>query len=145
MKFRTHLALMAAGILLPIIILTTLALLYLMRAEREAAQRGVRETARAVSLAVDREIGSAESALRVLATSRALARGDLEDFHDQAMTARTSESAWILLFDREGQQVVNTRFPYGSPLARRTNPERVQQVIESQRPSVSGMYQDALT
>ena len=74
MKFRTHLAFMAAGILLPIIVLTSLALLYLMRAEREAAQRGVRETARAVALAVDREIGAAEAALRVLATSRARAR-----------------------------------------------------------------------
>ncbi|HEV7393633.1 MAG TPA: hypothetical protein VGO08_18475, partial [Burkholderiales bacterium] len=145
MKFRTHLAFMAAGILLPIIILTSLALLYLMRAEREAAQRGVRETARAVALAVDREIGAAEAALRVLATSRALARGDLHDFYEQATAARTSESAWILLFDRDGQQVVNTRFPYGDPLPRRANPERVANVIASQRSSVSDMYLGAIT
>jgi signal transduction histidine kinase/ActR/RegA family two-component response regulator len=140
MKFRTHLALMAVGILLPIVILSTLALLFLMRAEREAAQRGVRETARAVALAVDRELGAAEAALRVLATSRPLARGDLRDFHEQASAARTNDSSWIVLFDSAAAQVVNTRFDYGAQLARASDPKRVHQVIESQQPSVSDLH-----
>ncbi len=40
---------------------------------------------------------------------------------------------------------MNTRFPYGDPLPRRRNPERVANVIASQRSSVSDMYLGAIT
>jgi len=145
LSFRTYLAWAAAGILLPILVLSTIALLLLMRAEREAAQRGVRETAHAIVLAVDHEIATVEAALRVLAVSRVLARGDIPDFYEQAKAARTSENSWILLFDSDARQLVNTRFPFGTPLPTRQNPERVTEVMNTQQASVSDLYRGALT
>src|SRR5262245_34738475 len=107
---------MAAATLVPVVAFSALALAMLLDAEREAARRGVRETARIISLAVDQELASAEAALRVLAGSAYLAGGDIPRFYEQAVKARTTNDAWILLFDRSGQQIVNTRYPFGSKL-----------------------------
>lgn len=59
--------------------------------------------------------------------------------------ARTSQDAWVLLFDPRGQQLVNTRFPPGTPLARRANPERVTEVLSTGQASVSDVYVGVLT
>jgi signal transduction histidine kinase len=143
-RVRAHLALLAIVILVPVVALSAAGLHILLRAERASAHANVRETARAVALAVDRELAAAEAALRVLATSRYLAEGDLRGFYGQATIARTSDNAWIVLFDRDAQQVVNTRFPLGSRLARRNLPEIVTQVMQSQRFTVSDIYQGAM-
>ena len=74
MQIRAYLFLMAAGILIPVIVFSGLALNMLQDAEKAAALRGLNETARGVALLVDRELYSAEAALRVLAASPALAQ-----------------------------------------------------------------------
>src|SRR5262249_40567927 len=140
-----HLARMAAATLVPLVALTVVVLAMVLNAEREAARRGVRETARAVALAVDQELASAEAALRGLASSASLASDDLPRFYEQAMHARTTGDAWILMFDSDGRQIVNTRYPLGTPLARRANPERVTEVLATGRSSVSNLYVGALT
>jgi H+/Cl- antiporter ClcA len=66
---RWHLATLVFVVLLPALIFSTLVVLFVLRLEREAGERGVKETARAVALSVDRELASAISALKVLATS----------------------------------------------------------------------------
>ena len=105
---------MAAAILLPVVLLSAFALNVLLNAEREAARRGVLETTRLISLAVDQELASAESALRVLAGSAYLAAGDLANLYRQAMNARTNSDSWILLYEPGGQQLINTRLPFGA-------------------------------
>jgi signal transduction histidine kinase/ActR/RegA family two-component response regulator len=137
---RAYLAVMAVAALLPLIVVSAVVLDMLLRAERDAAIRGVRETGRAVSLAVDQELASAETALRVLGNSSFLNSGELARFYEQAMAARTTEAAWILLFDRDGRLLFNTRFPYGTALKQRPDPERIQRVAEAGRPHVSGLF-----
>ena len=143
MKVRAHLALMSAVILLPVVILSIVALLILLKAERDAGQRGVRETARAIMLKVDRELALAEGALRALSTSRPLAMGDFEDFKQQAAQARSTESSWVILFDQDLRQVLNTRFPDGVG-RKRTGPEHLSAVMASGRTGVSGIFMGAV-
>src|SRR5262245_6338914 len=107
MKVRAHLAWMAAAILVPVVMLSAVALGMLLNAERAAAQRSVLETARLISVTVDQELATAESALRVLANSSYLAKGDLTNFYEQARNARTTSESWILLLDPEGSQLIN--------------------------------------
>ncbi|MDB5809777.1 MAG: integral rane sensor hybrid histidine kinase, partial [Betaproteobacteria bacterium] len=144
MKVRAHLAWMALAILIPFAAFAVVGLLQLLKEEEDSAQRSVRETSRAIAQAVDRELENAETLLRVLATSVHLAKGDLPNFYQQAVQASFHEDAWVLLFDRDGNQLINTRVPFGTPLARRTNPERVTEVMRTQRSSVSDLYQAAL-
>ena len=68
MRIRTHLVLMAAAILLPVVLAGGIALDRIREGERQSALRGLRETVRATALLVDREAQGALSALRVLAS-----------------------------------------------------------------------------
>jgi signal transduction histidine kinase/ActR/RegA family two-component response regulator len=144
MKVRAHLVLMAGAILVPVMLFSAAALIMLLHAEREAALRGMRETARATALIVDRELAEAEAALRVLATSHHLAIGDFQNFYKQALVANTGEGAWTVLFDRDGQQRMNTRLPFGTALPGRVPPDHRMEVLQAQSPRVSNLMSGAL-
>jgi signal transduction histidine kinase len=138
-KVRAYLALTAAAVLVPVVIFATAALNMLLDAERQAALKSVQETARASALIVDRELAAAEAALRVLGTSTHLVSGDLESFYGQAMSATTRAGTWTVLFDREGQQLINTSAPFGSPLPRRRYPQHGLEVMQTQKMRVSDL------
>jgi signal transduction histidine kinase/CheY-like chemotaxis protein len=142
---RRRLLLLVLAVVIPLTLFAVLTIAFALRLERRAAERRVLDAARTVSLALDREFASAEAALKVLATSTALRQGDLDAFRAQAITARTSEEAWILLFDAQAMQVVNTGFEVGTPPVRRANPERVAQIFASRQSDVSDLYVGALT
>lgn len=84
MKIRAYLALMVLAIFIPIFIVAALALAKIQREERDASLRGLKETARAVSLIVDREVQGSLSALQVLGNSEHLETGNLKAFYAQA-------------------------------------------------------------
>jgi hypothetical protein len=139
MQIRSYLFLMAAGILVPVIIASGLALNMLQDAEKAAALRGLNEAARGVSLMVDRELYSAEAALQVLAASPALARHDLPAFYREAKTASRGATGWTLLLDRNGDQLINTSVPFGSALPKCFYAPIMQQIMASQATIVSDL------
>jgi signal transduction histidine kinase/CheY-like chemotaxis protein len=139
MKIRAYLALMAAAILIPVILFSTISLNMLLRAEREAALKGVRETARTVLISIDRELTNSYSAMRILSTSRALADGNLKEFYEQAQFADKGSGTWTTLLDENGQQIINTYLPYGAPLPPPASIDRIRPVLESGVPQISNL------
>ncbi|NHZ93014.1 response regulator [Massilia sp. CCM 8733] len=137
MHIRAYLFLMAAGILVPVIVFAGLALGMLQNAERDAALRGLKETTNSIALLVDRELYSAEAGLRVLGGSPSLAEGDLKAFYAQARRANRGSTGWTVLFDAQGQQLINTYLPYGSELPKPHAADLVRQVIATQKTYVS--------
>ncbi|MBL6454844.1 PAS domain-containing protein [Belnapia sp. T6] len=71
--------------------------------------------ARNIALELDRELAGFGGTLRSLATSPALQDDDLRRFDWQARQV-VPEGGAIVMRDRSGQQVVNTLFPFGTPL-----------------------------
>jgi signal transduction histidine kinase/CheY-like chemotaxis protein len=146
MKVRAYLLIMIGAVLLPISIFAAVALQTLLRAEREAALQALSQTAGATALLVDRELSSAESALRVLARSPHLAHGDIRGFYEHARSADRGEGGRTILFDADGQQIINTVTPFGEPLP--TPPDyvkaRTRRVIDSQSTVVSDLIIGAL-
>jgi signal transduction histidine kinase/CheY-like chemotaxis protein len=130
MKARAYLALMALAVLVPTVLFSTLGLDMLLSAERAAALRGLQESSRAVTLAVDRELAVAESRVRTLATAQSLIAGNLPDFYRRARLANELGTSWTVLFDRDGRQLVNTRVPWGTALPTRGHPEIVTRLLE---------------
>jgi hypothetical protein len=65
---------------------------------------------------IDRELDRAVVTLETLATSAALSIRDFAAFHEQAARALRRDKAGILLIDRNYQQVLNTRAPFGQTL-----------------------------
>ena len=116
MKARLHLTLMIAAVLIPIAVGCLMALDTLLSAERRAAQRSMTDTARAASLSVDRALSNAETTLNMLVRSGSLRRGDLAAFYGQASSSSSAGRLWIVLMDGDGQQLINTGVPFGTPL-----------------------------
>jgi signal transduction histidine kinase/ActR/RegA family two-component response regulator len=137
MKLPVHLGLLTAAALVPVVVFSSVALRMLQAEHRAAAVRSIHETTRAASLTVDREIHGAQTALRALATSPALAGRDFQAFHDAASRAAAGIGSWVILYDERGQQLVNTRLPFGSTLPVRTRPEQVVEVLARNAPAVS--------
>ena len=147
MKLRSHLALIATATLLPVVVFSAIALNMLLDAERKAVLRSLHETARSTALMIDREIGSAETGLKVLGTSARLSAGDLAGFYEQARLMRVGSGSWTVLLDSDGQQIVNTVVPFGSvlPLPSPAVREGVRSILRSERTVVSDLVTGTLT
>lgn len=86
------------------------------RQQRDFVERQMTETARALSLVVDREIGQKEVLLEVLASSPYLRTEDWTAFDAQARQATRGTDTWVVAFGPDGLQKVNTRLALGTPL-----------------------------
>src|SRR5215510_8638778 len=107
LKVRSYLVVLVLAALLPVGIFGALAIGRLARLERAASEQALREMARALSLAVDRELAGTRSTLLFLATSPHLRSGDLVAFHRQASDSVTLRGSAIVLFTRSGRELVN--------------------------------------
>jgi signal transduction histidine kinase len=111
-----------------------------------AIEERLQETARSLSLHVDRELTTVQAALSALATSPSLAAGDFAAFRDQAgELLKSFEGADIILADATGQQLVNSFLPKGSPLPKRALTDEVRRVFKEGKPSVTGLFKGAVT
>jgi signal transduction histidine kinase len=97
--------------------------------------------ARAVKSAVDREFSSSQAALLALATSPQLGKNDLAAFHAQAKVALLNLDAKnIALLDLNGQLLLTTARPFGSPLPKVDNPVLLQRILKTGKPGVSDLF-----
>jgi signal transduction histidine kinase len=99
-----------------------------------------------MSLAVEQELRSRVNVLNVLALSQMLQTGDLDAFRVQAeaVVAQQFPGSNIILLREDGQQLMNTLLPRGSPLPVRPNLASLHQVFATGRPAVSDLYQGAV-
>jgi diguanylate cyclase (GGDEF)-like protein len=90
---------------------------------------------------IDRELSGVESALKVLATSPELARGDLQAFHARARAALPAGLVYnYILTDVQGAQVINTLRPFGEPLPRTGTPAQLAAVFSQARPVLTDVF-----
>ena len=146
MKIRAYLLIMAGAMILPIAVFAAIALQILLVSEREAALRNLDETVNATALLVERELASAEAALRVLARSPHLASGDMRNFYEHARTADRGDGGRTILFAPNGQQIINTVVPLGTSLPPPPDyvSARTQRVIATQSTVISGLISGAV-
>jgi signal transduction histidine kinase len=116
MPIRSRLVALSLAILLPVIVAASVGLTLLYKEHERAAQESLRQITYALAILVERELAVIESTLRTLATSPYLNDGDLKGFYEYAKALVPSEERTIVLVDRAGQQLINTRQPYDKPL-----------------------------
>jgi hypothetical protein len=112
----TFLIILVAGVLLPVILFAAGALTHFGSRERDRFGDSTIELARRVAAAVDRDLLGLQRALEVLSMSPSIARGDYADFYQQAMRVKELVGADIIYKEPSGQQLVNTRLPFGAKL-----------------------------
>jgi signal transduction histidine kinase/ActR/RegA family two-component response regulator len=117
-SIRGRLVTLTLALLLPALVLTAVLLWRAYVQEHEAAERQLSDTARALSLVVDREVGQSSTLLEALATSNRLKHGNLGAFATQAREANSDPARWVVVLDAEGQQLVNSAAASGTRLPR---------------------------
>ncbi len=139
LSIRALLAIFALAIVGPTLILSGLLAWRFAEQEQRRAEEGLRELARGVMVALDRDLIGIENALQGLSTSRLLKRGELETFYREASEARAFSGTNVLVRDLAGRQLLNTRMPFGTPLpALETDTDRIAR--ETRRPQVSDLF-----
>ena len=114
----------------------------LWRQHQDELFRSLQDTARAVSLAVDRDIESSIKRLEVLGNEESLRAERWADFHRETRRLVAVSDDWtnLLVFSQSGDALVNVRIPDGQPLPQYESVDYVQSVIREGRPMVSNLF-----
>jgi PAS domain S-box-containing protein len=148
MKLRSHLILLVVAAVLPVVIFACVMTYLSYQQQRENLANGMIERARAISAALDREFLVSIQSLKVLAASTHLDKGQLSEFYGDMKEALAAYSrAWqnITLTDSSGQQLINLRRPFGSPLPASGNPEMIEQVRQSKQAAIANLSRGPVT
>jgi len=137
---RSRLVLVVLACVVPVSLMAAALIGYQYQRERDQLVHDSIATARAMALALDRDLTSVESALFALATSPYLRSDDLAAFDGQARQAlRNQHFDNVVLSDANGVQRLNTLRPFGTPPPAPARQPLAQRVFESGRPLVSDL------
>lgn len=117
-----YLTLLVAVIVVPALAFSILLLQRNNAAQREALQTLAEATAGSISEAVDREIRSMLTTLRVLASGTSLRADELQRFHARARAALKDTGIHVLVLNENLVQLLNTRVEFGEPLSQTSDP-----------------------
>lgn len=101
-------------------------------------EEDLQSEARKLALSVDRDLTGQQYVLQTLSIARLIANRDYEGFYNQALKIRDITGVNILLRDLSGQQLVNTRVPWGAPLPRDAV-EGDNEVLTTKKPYITGL------
>jgi PAS domain S-box-containing protein len=143
-SIRLRLAYLVLACVLPVWIVAGFLVYRNYQSKRALTEQRMLETARALSMVVDRELSNMQASLRALATSPSLVSGDLPAFYRQALVVqKANPGAYMILADARGQLLINSFLPFGAPLPKRNVPDAVRQVYATGRPLVTNVFHGA--
>ncbi|SDC77709.1 Signal transduction histidine kinase [Sphingomonas sp. YR710] len=97
---------------------------------RDQAKRQMVDTTRALAEVVDGMFARDEAMLRALAVSPSAQKRDWPSVRREAMAVLHEPDAWIVVGDRNGRQLVNTRLPDNAVLPRGKNPTKIWPLLD---------------
>jgi two-component sensor histidine kinase len=128
-SIRIRLMLIALAVAVPFLLLSAGIVWQLAETERQTRREAILFSARTLMNAVDATLSKHVAVARMLSTSPALMADDLEAFRKEAERAMPALSGgWVVISDRDGQQILNLLRPAGEPL-----PRRSARALETQR------------
>ncbi|MBZ9905447.1 PAS domain-containing protein [Mesorhizobium sp. BR115XR7A] len=113
---RSHLLALTAAAVVPVWLFAGYLLGQYALHERYRFEQDAVQTARQVSLVVEGELANLKTILDGLSKSAALASGDLQAFHREALDLVHGTDRTIVLRDLGGNQLMNTEIGYGAAL-----------------------------
>jgi len=125
------LGLLIAAAMLPPLALSGFLLQRTNSAQEEVVATLAEATAGAAIETVDRQLQGMVSTLRGLSTANSLSSGSLEDFYDGARSALAGTDIYLIVLDKDMNQLLNTRVPFGQFLPKTADPLSAQLALES--------------
>jgi signal transduction histidine kinase/CheY-like chemotaxis protein len=141
---QARLTMLALVTVLPLVALSSFAILRTVDDDRAQMQRDVAERAESLLGDVDRQISAIQAELQVLAVSPSLQDGDFPAFDRQMRAALKIRGTSIVLHDTKGQQLLSTNRPFGEPLPHATNTEMHDRVVATGQPQISDLIMGAV-
>ena len=138
MRIRSHLLLLAAGAMLPVLAFAVLVSVVLVRQDIATVQRGALDQARAMMTGVDAMLSGGVKTIKALAASSALATDDLRAFHDEALRVLATQGTWttVTLILPSGEKVVDASRPFGAVLPPVRDMQSVVDAVATMRPVI---------
>jgi two-component sensor histidine kinase len=134
-----HLLTVVAIVLIPLIAFSAALIWQFDSAERTRVEREAVELGKRVSAVTDRKLSATLGALQVLATSRLISDRNDADLYKQAEEVKQIIGGEVIIKDVSGQQIVNTRLPFGAVLPS-SLPEADKLALQSGRPFISDVF-----
>ena len=141
---QTILALMGLALVVPAVLFQAYLVSLSAAEQRAQVERRLEQMAADLADSLDREIERMLTLLNTLALSQQLANHDLSVFHAEASAAVQRLGTNVLVIDASGQQLLNTRVPYGTPLPVTSDKVSLQEVLETDHPLVSNVIMGAV-
>ncbi len=135
-----YLVAMAILATLPLLGFVIFLLWQLERSEYEALRQEAAQDAQTIGRNFERKLADMETTLRLLAGAAELNAGDLKAFHQRTASSLGTGSLYVLLVDKEGNQKLNTRVPFGVPLQRMTDLKTLNAVLAFGNIEASGIF-----
>ena len=140
-----YLVMLVACVLMPGALLTGAIIHSVGRLDAGKADQEALQLARTASGILDLEINGSIETLLALASSPALHQGALEAFYRQASDTMAYRKLNILLRDKMGKQLLNTRVPWGDTLPPETLQRSYHDVVATRSPVVSVLMIGSVT
>jgi PAS domain S-box-containing protein len=143
LRLRGILALLVLATTLPLGLFAGLLILMSWQQQRTMVDHQNVDTARAISVAIDKELESTINALDVLASVDVLQFRNLRAFNQLALRLMPREPGWhaVVLVDPSGHVLVNTAAPGAEPATPPTM-DWVGTVLATARPTVSSLFEE---
>ncbi len=136
----TLLSILILAIALPVALFIIILISQLQASERAALERRTVRDAVSIAQAVRPVIDQMTSTLRLVSATAELRNGDMAGFHARTQAALVGMETYIIVVDETGQQLLNTRVPYGTPLGKTSDIEGLERAITSGKRYVSDVF-----
>jgi len=144
LPLRWHLTRLCAGVMFPILALMGFMLWYASAEERERMESEAQNSAVTVASDITRDIGALTATMQALSHAEALQDGNLRRFHNMAsrLTVVSLPNVAVVLMDLNGQQLVNTRLPFGTalPYGNPESREAIPEILATKKPWISSVF-----
>ena len=139
LTIRGYLVLLTLAILLPVLVFSSILYFRYYNSEQARIEAELLNDARQLALTVDRDLAGLLNILQTLTTTGRLAESDFAGFYQQAQRVNAMVGVHILLRERSGQQLANTRAAWGTPLPLEPLAGRQAKSSRRRKPYVSGV------
>lgn len=140
-----YLVLLVMATSLPVVISAAFLAYHFVAESSQLKKAEYEDRLRLMRNATELRIANIIEDLQILALSPSIASGNFADFRDHAIDAvRLIGGVAIVLYDPDGQQVVNTRLDLNAPLPKRVDFDVERRAIETGEPQVSGLQKAVL-
>jgi PAS domain S-box-containing protein len=139
LSLQGYLLLNVVAILIPGLVFAAILFSRFYNSELARVDEDLQGKALELALTLDRDLQGQQYTLQALSVGQALANRNFEVFHRQASRVRAFTGIDVLLRDRSGQQLVNTRVPYGTVLPPPYPVDGDDEVVKTRQPYVTNL------